>query len=136
MAAGRRLAGRRLAGLLPPPVVAQTLLGAVTMLMAANVMAGSWERVTPVAGVPPPPGPSRSAAGAARPVVAGVGVFGVLMFLPATIVTFFGDTVGVPVAFLLIGAVLLALAVRHLRHPGAGVPPRAQLERPAGRRLE
>jgi uncharacterized membrane protein AbrB (regulator of aidB expression) len=49
-------------------------------------------------------------------------VVGVLVFAPYTIVDFFGDTVGVPVAFL-VGVLLLALALCHLRQPRADVPP-------------
>jgi hypothetical protein len=48
-------------------------------------------------------------------------VLGILVFLPSAIVYFFGDTVGVPVAFLLVGGLLLVLALRHLR-PGGGWP--------------
>ena len=45
------------------------------------------------------------------------------MFTPYTIVYFFGDTVGVPVAFLVVGVLLLALALRHLRRPRVDIPP-------------
>ena len=56
--------------------------------------------------------------GGASGSLTGAGVVGVLVFTPYTIVYFFGDTVGVPVAFLVVGVLLLALALRHLRHPG------------------
>lgn len=120
LAAGWLAAGWH--GWLLPSEVAQ-VLGGATMLVSCIVMAGSWEDVTPVAGLATAAGLLAAGSRGHRPVVSGLGVLGVLVFLPATIITFFGDTVGVPVAFLLVGGLLLALAVRHLRHPGAGIPP-------------
>ena len=46
-----------------------------------------------------------------------------IMFTPYAIIWFFGDTVGVPVAFLVVGVLLLALTLRHLRRTKAEAPP-------------
>jgi hypothetical protein len=53
--------------------------------------------------------------GPARLALAGVGIVGVVMFLPETVVHFFPGTVGVPIVILLTGAVLLAVTLVILR---------------------
>jgi hypothetical protein len=114
------LAGWR--GLFPPPEMAHLLAG-FTMLVACLVLAGSWESTAPLAGLATASGLLAAGTQARRPELTGPGVVGVLGFAPYTIVYFFGDTVGVPVALLVAGGLLLALTVRHL-HPGGPLLPR------------
>jgi hypothetical protein len=64
--------------------------------------------------------------GGRRLALAAVGIIGVVMFLPATVVYFFADTVGVPVLLLLAGVVLLAITLVLLGRR----PPRAQATAP------
>ena len=49
--------------------------------------------------------------GGRRLALAAVGIIGVVMFLPATVVYFFADTVGVPVLLVLAGVGLLAITL-------------------------
>ena len=53
--------------------------------------------------------------GGRRLALAVVGIIGVVMFLPATVIYFFADTVGVPVLLLLAGVVLLTVTLVLLR---------------------
>jgi hypothetical protein len=57
-----------------------------------------------------------------RLALAVVGIIGVVMFLPATVIHFFAGTVGVPLLLLLAGVVLLAVTLILLRWR----PPRTQ----------
>jgi hypothetical protein len=75
-----------------------------------------------------------------RSALAVVGIVGMVMFLPATVLHFFAGTVGVPVLLLLAGVVLLAVTLIMLRcrrhwpqvsHPGRPKgDPRSDLARP------
>jgi hypothetical protein len=69
-----------------------------------------------------------------RLALAAVGIVGVVMFLPATVLHFFAGTVGVPLLMLLAGVVLLAVTLFMLRWR----PPRAQVtpSTPASKRSE
>jgi hypothetical protein len=104
-------------GLLPPAPVPE-VLGSLTMLVSCLSLTERWEAAAPLAGLATAILLLAAGAKGMRPAVTAAGVVGVLAYLPYTIVYFFGDTVGVPVAFLLVGGLLLTLAVRHLRPGG------------------
>jgi hypothetical protein len=104
-------------GFLPPAELAYTL-GGFTMLVSCLVVAGSWEAVAPLTGLATAAGLLAVGTQSRRPALTGAGVVGVLGYAPYAIVYFFGDTVGVPVALLVAGGLLLVLALRHLRPRG------------------
>jgi hypothetical protein len=107
-------------GLLPPPLLPE-VLGSFTALVSCTILADWWEGAAPLAGLATAVALLAAGVRGDRSVITGAGVLGILVFLPSAIVYFFGDTVGVPVAFLLVGGLLLVLALRHLR-PGGGWP--------------
>jgi hypothetical protein len=120
------LAGWR--GLLPPPVVA-LVAGAILVLQGAQATAVRWEGAGLVFGLASATGLLVAGTTGRRPAVAVVGIIGVVMFLPATVVHFFAGTVGVPVLLLLAGVALLALTLVLLVRR----PPRTQAtDTPAG----
>jgi hypothetical protein len=108
--------------LLPPAFVGM-VAGAVLALVGAGVTGGEWNDFGVLFGL-----------GTAAAVVAGgirtneflvtaVGVIGAFIYLPATMNTFFGGTIGVPAAMLLSGLALLGLTVMLLqRRGGPGAP--------------
>ncbi len=100
--------------LLPPPVVALAF-GAIVVLVGAQAIAARWQGAGLVFGLASALGLLVAGTTGRRSVVAGVGIVGVLLFLPATVTHFFAGTVGVPVLILLAGAVLLAVTLVMLR---------------------
>jgi Predicted membrane protein (DUF2157) len=97
-------------GLLPPSLVA-LLVGAVVLVFGAQAMAGGWEAAGLLLGLASAVGLLVAGTTGRRLALAGVGILGVVMFLPATVVHFFAGTVGVPVLILLAGVVLLTVTV-------------------------
>jgi hypothetical protein len=106
------LAGWR--GLLPPTVVA-LVAGGIVVLQGAQATAVRWEWAGLVFGLASAAGLLVAGTGGRRLGLAVVGIVGVVMFLPATVVYFFAGTVGVPVLLLLAGVVLLAITLVLLR---------------------
>jgi hypothetical protein len=103
--------------LLPPTAVA-LLAGAAVMLLGAQAVAGGWEAAGLLLGLGSTAALLAVGTTGRRLALAGVGIVGVVMFLPATVVHFFPGTVGVPVLILLTGAALLAVTLVMLRvHP-------------------
>jgi hypothetical protein len=121
------LAGWR--GLLPPSGVA-LVAGAILVLQGAQAaMSVHWEGAGLVFGLASAAGLLVAGTTGRRLALAVVGILGVVMFLPATVVHFFAGTVGVPVLLLLAGVALLALTMTLLRWRS----PRAQAtDTPAG----
>jgi hypothetical protein len=112
------LAGWR--GLLPPTVVA-LVAGGIVVLQGAQATAQGWEGAGLVFGLASAAGLLVAGTGGRRLALAVVGILGVVMFLPATVVYFFAGTVGVPVLLLLAGVVLLAITLVLLgRRPPRG----------------
>ncbi|HZD02033.1 MAG TPA: hypothetical protein VFA46_18125 [Actinomycetes bacterium] len=100
-----------------PPVVVALASGAVAMLVGAQLAAVRWEAAGPVFGLASALALLVAGAAGRRRVVAGIGIAGVFVFLPWTVVHFFAGTLGVPVVILLCGVVLLVVAVMLLRAP-------------------
>jgi hypothetical protein len=127
------LAGWR--GLLPPTVVA-LVAGAIVVLQGAQATAVTWEGAGLVFGLASAAGLLVAGTTGRRLGLAVVGIVGVVMFLPATVLHFFAGTVGVPVLLLLAGVVLLAVTLIMLRwrRPWPQVrPPRPTKGRPEER---
>jgi hypothetical protein len=93
-------------GLLPPAVVA-LLAGGIVLVFGAQATAAGSEAAGLLLGLASAAGLLAAGTTTRRLVLAGVGIFGVVMFLPATVVHFFAGTVGVPLLILLAGVVLL-----------------------------
>lgn len=125
------LAGWR--GLLPPSVVA-LVAGAIVVLQGAQATAVRWEGAGLVFGLASAAGLLVAGTTGRRLALAAVGIMGVVMFLPATVIYFFAGTVGVPLLLLLAGVVLLAvtLVLLRRRQPWVQATPRT----PAGERPE
>jgi Predicted membrane protein (DUF2157) len=122
-------------GMLPPTVVA-LLAGGVVLVFGAQAMAAGWEAAGLLLGLASAAGLLVAGTTGRRLALAGVGIFGVVMFLPATVVHFFAGTVGVPVLILLAGVVLLAvtLVLLGVRLPWSqAATPTPSEERPAER---
>jgi hypothetical protein len=122
-------------GLLPPAVVA-LLVGAVVLLFGAQAMAAGWEAAGLLLGLASAAGLLAVGTTGRRLALAGVGIWGVVMFLPATVVHFFAGTVGVPVLILLAGVVLLTvtLVLLGVRLPWSrAATPTSSEEQPAER---
>jgi len=92
----------------------------------AQATAQGWEGAGLVFGLASAAGLLVAGTGGRRLALAMVGIVGVVMFLPATVVYFFAGTVGVPVLVLLAGVGLLAITLVLLRRR----PPRAQATAP------
>jgi hypothetical protein len=97
-------------GLLPPAVVA-LLAGGMVLVLGAQAMTAVWEAAGLLLGLASAVALLVAGTRGRRLVVAGVGIWGVVMFLPATVVHFFAGTVGVPVLILLAGVVLLTITL-------------------------
>jgi hypothetical protein len=97
-------------GLLPPAVVALPG-GAVVLLLGAQAMAAGWEAAGLLLGLASAVALLGAGMRGRRLALAGAGIWGVVMFLPATVVHFFAGTVGVPVLILLAGVVLLTVTM-------------------------
>jgi hypothetical protein len=124
------LAGWR--GRLPPTVVA-LVAGGIVVLQGAQATAVRWEGAGLVFGLASATGLLVAGTTGHRLALAVVGIIGVVMFLPATVVHFFAGTVGVPVLLLLAGVALLAITLVLLgrRPPGAqAMPPTPASTRP------
>jgi hypothetical protein len=100
--------------LLPPTVVA-LVAGGIVALQGAQATAQGWEGAGLVFGLASAAGLLVAGTGGRRLALAVVGIVGVVMFLPATVVYYFAGTVGVPVLLLLAGVVLLAVTLVLLR---------------------
>jgi hypothetical protein len=120
-------------GLLPPPVVA-LVAGAILVLQGAQATAVRWEGAGLVFGLASAAGLLVAGTTGRRLALAVVGILGVVMFMPATVVHFFAGTVGVPVLLLLAGVVLLAVTLVLLRWRPSRA--RATLPTPASTRPE
>jgi hypothetical protein len=96
--------------LLPPTVVA-LVAGGIVALQGAQATAQGWEGAGLVFGLASAAGLLVAGTGGRRLALAVVGIIGVVMFLPATVVYFFAGTVGVPVLLLLAGVVLVAITL-------------------------
>jgi hypothetical protein len=116
------LAGWR--GLLPPTVVA-LVAGGIVVLQGAQATAVRWEGAGLVFGLASAAGLLVAGTTGRRLALAVVGIIGVVMFLPATVLHFFAGTVGVPVLLLLAGMGLLAatLVLLGRRRPRAQATP-------------
>jgi hypothetical protein len=124
------LAGWR--GLLPPTVVA-LVAGGIVVLQGAQATAQGWEGAGLVFGLASAAGLLAAGTTGRRLALAAVGIIGVVMFLPATVIHFFAGTVGVPLLILLAGVVLVAVTLVLLRRR----PPRATATpTPAGQQPE
>jgi hypothetical protein len=97
-------------GLLPPAVVA-LLAGGMVLLFGAQAMAAGWAAAGLLLGLASAVALLEAGTRGRRLALAGVGIWGVVMFLPATVVHFFAGTVGVPVMILLAGVVLLTVTL-------------------------
>jgi len=107
-------------GVLRPPVVALAF-GAVASLIGAQATAVRLEGGGLLFGLASALVLLVAGATGRRFALAGIGVGGVFLFLPATVGHFLADTVGVPVVILLSGVLLLAVTLVMLRgraHPG------------------
>lgn len=110
-----------------PPAAVSLLGGAAVLLLGAQAVAGGWEGAGLLLGLGSTGALLAAGTTGRRMALAGVGIAGVIAFLPATVVHFLPGTVGVPVLILLTGAVLLAvtLVLLRMRPPwsqGAGGP--------------
>jgi hypothetical protein len=101
-------------GLLPPPVVA-LVAGAIVVLQGAQATTQRWEGAGLLFGLASAAGLLVAGTGGRRLALAVVGIAGVVMLLPATVIHFFAGTVGVPVLILLAGVVLLTITLVLLR---------------------
>jgi hypothetical protein len=127
------LAGWR--GLLPPTVVA-LVAGAIVVLQGAQATVQRWEGGGLVFGLASAVGLLVVGTTGRRLGLAVVGIIGVVLFLPATVLHFFAGTVEVPLLLLLAGMVLLAvtLALLRWRQPrGQATPPTPASRRPEER---
>jgi hypothetical protein len=109
--------------LLPPTGVA-LLAGAVVALSGAQAMAIDSRAAGLLLGLASAVGLLLVGMAARRLALAGVGIAGVVVFLPTKVVHFFAGTVGVPVLILLSGVALLAvtLVILRVRLPWAHAP--------------
>ena len=107
--------------LLPPTLVA-SLGGAMALLFGAQAVAAGRPAVGLLLGLASAVGLLVAGTAGRRLALAGVGILGVVMFLPATVVHFFAGTVGVPVLILLTGVVLLTVTLVVLRVRGPWSP--------------
>ena len=121
-------------GLLPPTVVA-LVAGAIVVLQGAQATAVRWEGAGLLFGLASAAGLLAAGMTGRRLALAVVGIIGVVMFLPATVIYFFAGTVGVPVLILLAGVVLLivTLVLLRRRQPRAQATPTPARERPEER---
>ena len=85
------------------------------VLQGAQATAVRWEGAGLVFGLASAAGLLVAGTSGRRLALAVVGIVGVVMFLPATVVYFFAGTVGVPVLLLLAGVVLLTVTLVLLR---------------------
>jgi hypothetical protein len=127
------LAGWR--GLLPPLGVA-LVAGAILVLQGAQATAVRWEGAGLVFGLASAAGLLVAGTTGRRLALAVVGILGVVMFLPATVLHFFAGTVGVPVLLLLAGVAMLAITLvllgrRPSRAQAIGTPAGAQPDEPS-----
>jgi hypothetical protein len=119
-------------GVLPPTVVA-LVAGAIVVLQGAQATAVRWEGAGLVFGLASAAGLLVAGTTGRRLALAVVGIIGVVMFLPATVIYFFAGTVGVPVLLLLAGVVLLIVTLVLLRRrrpwaPATSRPPKKRSE--------
>ena len=101
-------------GLLPPTVVA-LVAGGIVVLQGAQATAVRWEGAGLVFGLASAAGLLVAGTTGRRLALAVIGIMGVVMFLPATVIYFFAGTVGVPLLMLLAGVALLAITLVMLR---------------------
>jgi hypothetical protein len=78
-------------------------------------MAAGWEAAGLLLGLASAAALLGAGTAGRRLALAGVGIWGVVMFLPTTVVHFFAGTVGVPLLILLAGVVLLTITLVPLR---------------------
>jgi hypothetical protein len=109
--------------------------GGIVMLQGAQATAQGWEGAGLVFGLASAAGLLVAGTSGRRLALAVVGIVGVVMFLPATVVYFFAGTVGVPVLLLLAGVVLLTvtLALLRWRQPRVQATPTPASKRPEER---
>lgn len=113
-----------------PPALVGTAIGAVLALVGAGVTGGQWQHFGVLFGLA---SAALLIAGGIRSdtfLVTAIGVLGAFGYLPATVNTFFGGTIGVPAAMLLSGLALLAVTIRLLHHRGGGSTPTGIARRP------
>ena len=85
--------------------------GAIVVLQGAQATAVGWEGAGLVFGLASAAGLLVAGTTGRRLALAAVGIMGVVLFLPATVIYFFAGTVGVPLLLLLAGVVLLAVTL-------------------------
>jgi hypothetical protein len=106
--------------LVPPPAVALVAASGLT-LVAAAVTGGSWERFAPLFGLATAVALFVAGTMLKQFLITGVGIAGVFVYLPMSGAEYFGETIGVPIALLAAGALLIVLMVFLLRRrPVAG----------------
>lgn len=106
----------------PSAAVGQAL-GALTVLVAAALTGPVWEAWSAVAGLVTAVALVVLGSVASRPVPLVVGVAGLFVYLPTTVLSFFAESVGVPLVLVLAGGALLggvAAVSRRRTRAGAG----------------
>lgn len=101
---------------LPPPVIALTG-GALAVLAGVGINGGDWPDASPLLGLAASIAFVAVGVGTDRTPLTIVGLIGAIAYLPWTVGHFFADSLGVPLAMLLCGVVLLAATLIVLRKP-------------------
>jgi hypothetical protein len=106
-----------------PPAVVGTALGAALALVGAGVTSFHWTHAGTLFGLATAAGLVAAGIRLDEFVLTAVGVIGSFVFLPSTLGTFFGDTIGVPAVMLLSGLALLAFTALLLQRRSDGRRP-------------
>ncbi len=109
--------------LLPPPVLA-LVAGGVAVLGGAGVTVAEWSDAAPLLGLAAAVMFVAVGVGSDRTPLTVVGLAGAFGYLPWTVGHFFAGSLGVPLAMLLCGVVLLAVTLVVLRRSSRGAPAR------------
>jgi hypothetical protein len=103
-----------------PPAPVGMVLGAVLALIGAGATRGQWDHFGVLFGLVTT---ALLVAGGIRTdafMITAAGVIGTFVYLPATVNTFFGGTMGVPAVMAASGLALLGLLMRLLQRRGSG----------------
>ncbi len=105
---------------LPPPAMA-LVGGGVAVLVGAGITVGDWSDAAPLLGLAAATVFAAVGVGTDRTPLTVVGLTGGFVYLPWTVGHFFAGSLGVPLAMLLCGVVLLAVILVVLRRPSRGL---------------
>lgn len=110
------MGGRRLVGNASSPTMA-LVGGSIAVLAGAGITAVGWSDAALLLGLAAATALIAVGVGTDRTPLTVVGLIGAFVYLPWIVGHFFADSVGVPLAMLLCGVMLLAITLALLRRP-------------------